>query len=138
VEVAGTNTPTVRLLLDTHALLWWLAGDRHLTKRARAAIADESNMIFVSAASAWEVTTKHRLGKLPTPGPLATQFALEVSAQGFVPLDITLDHAQRAGELPGPHADPFDRMLIAQAQTDNLTLVSNETAFDRYGISRLW
>jgi len=128
----------VRLLLDTHALLWWLAGDNRLTRKVRAAIADEANEVGVSAASAWEVSTKHRLGKLPHVGPLADGFAREVAGQGFVPLDITIDHAQRAGSLPGPHADPFDRMLIAQAHAENLVLVSNEAALDRYGVTRLW
>ena len=128
----------MRLLLDTHALLWWLAGDRKLTKRARAAIGNGSNTVLVSAASAWEVSTKHRLGRLPGAGPLATEFARVVIAQGFAALDITLNHAQRAGGLPGSRSDPFDRMLIAQAQAEDLTLVSNEATFDRYGINRIW
>lgn len=128
----------MRILLDTHALLWWLAGDSRLSRRARTAIANESDPVFVSAASAWEVSTKHRIGKLPEPGPLATDFAAAIAAQGFTPLDITIDHAQRAGGLPGPHADPFDRMLIAQAQAANLALVSNETIFDNYGVTRIW
>ena len=128
----------MRLLLDTHALLWWLAGDRKLTKRARAAIGNGSNTVLVSAASAWEVSMKYQLGRLPGVGPLATEFARVVIAQGFAALDITLNHAQRAGGLPGSHSDPFDRMLIAQAQAEDLTLVSNEAIFDRYGINRLW
>ena len=128
----------MRLLLDTHALLWWLAGDRQLTRRARAAIGDEAGTVYVSAASAWEVSTKHRIGKLPDAGALATDFAGVIASQGFTALDITLDHAQRAGSLPGRHADPFDRMLIAQAQAGNLTLLSNERLFDDYGVTRLW
>jgi PIN domain nuclease of toxin-antitoxin system len=128
----------VRLLLDTHALLWWLAGDSQLSTTARAAIEDEDNPIYVSAASAWEVATKHRIGKLPQAGPLATDFALQVSRQGFIGLDITLEHGQRAGGLPGPHRDPFDRMLVAQAQAENLALVSNEQIFDQYGVVRVW
>jgi PIN domain nuclease of toxin-antitoxin system len=128
----------VRLLLDTHALLWWLAGDKQLSKKARALIGDADNPIYVSAASAWEVTTKHRLGKLPDAAVLATDFARQVAAQGFIGLEITIDHGQRAGTLPGPHRDPFDRMLIAQAQAENLALVSIEDVFDRYGITRVW
>jgi PIN domain nuclease of toxin-antitoxin system len=128
----------VRLLLDTHALLWWLDGDRSLTRRARTAITDEDNVVFVSAASAWEITMKSRLGKLPGAGAVAADVAGSVAAQGFSPLDITMRHAQRAGRLPGEHRDPFDRMLIAQAQLDDLTIVSNESAFDAYGVSRLW
>jgi PIN domain nuclease of toxin-antitoxin system len=128
----------VRLLLDTHALLWWLDGDRSLTRRARAAINDEHNVILVSAASAWEITTKSRLGKLPGAEAVAADVVGAVAAQGFSSLDITMLHAQRAGRLPGAHRDPFDRMLIAQAQLDDLAIVSNETAFDVYGVARLW
>ncbi len=128
----------MRLLLDTHALLWWLAGDRRLSRRARSAIADEENPVFVSAASAWEVSTKHRMGRLPDAGPLAANFAGEIAQQGFVAVDITVDHAQRAGALPGHHRDPFDRMLIAQAQAEDFDLVSNEALFDAYGVRRIW
>lgn len=126
------------MLLDTHALLWWLAGDARLSAPARAAIEGEDNPVYVSAASAWEVATKHRLGKLPRVEPLVTDFALQVARQGFLGLDISLAHAQRAGSLPGAHKDPFDRMLIAQAQAENLALVSNEQTFDHYGIARVW
>ena len=128
----------MRLLLDTHALLWWLDGDRSLTRKARAAVADEDNIIFVSAASAWEITTKARLGQLPGADAVASDVGGAVSSQGFSSLDISMRHAQRAGRLPGAHRDPFDRMLIAQAQLDDLTLVSNEGVFDAYGVSRLW
>jgi PIN domain nuclease of toxin-antitoxin system len=128
----------VRLLLDTHALLWWLAGDAQLSPAAREAIADESNEVLVSAASAWEVTTKHRLGKLPGAGPLAVDFAREVRLQGFLPLPITLEHGQVAGALVGAHRDPFDRMLVAQAREEKLALVSNESLFDELGVTRVW
>lgn len=128
----------MRLLLDTHALLWWLDGDRSLSRKARTAIADEDNVIFVSAASAWEITTKARLGKLPGADAVAADVVGSVSSQRFSSLDITMRHAQRAGRLPGAHRDPFDRMLIAQAQIEDLTLVSNDGAFDAYGVSRLW
>ena len=127
----------MRLLLDTHALLWWLAGDRKLSAAARSAIGDEENIVFVSAASAWEISTKHRLGKLDA-SALVGEMAAVLAEQDLQTLDITVDHAERAGLLPGEHRDPFDRMLIAQAQAENLTLVSNETAFDGYGITRLW
>ena len=128
----------MRLLLDTHALLWWLAGDAQLSKPAREAIADETNEVLVSAASAWEVTTKHRLGKLPGAGPLAVDFAREVRRQGFQPLPITLEHGQVAGALVGTHRDPFDRMLVAQAREEKLALVSNEQLFDEFGVMRIW
>lgn len=128
----------MRLLLDTHALLWWLCADPQLSLPARDAIAQASNEVYVSAASAWEVATKARLGKLPGAESLAQAFPHEVERLGFLPLSITIQHGQRAGALPPPHRDPFDRMLIAQAQAENLILVSNEEVFDQYGISRLW
>ena len=128
----------MRLLLDTHALIWWLAGDTRLATRARQAIEDESNEDFVSAASAWEVSTKHRLGKLPSAGPLAVDFAREVRAQGFVPLPISLEHGQVAGALVTDHRDPFDRMLVAQAREEKLALVSLEERFDELGVVRVW
>lgn len=128
----------MRVLLDTHALLWWLAGDRQLSVTARRTISDQRHDVFVSAASAWEVTTKHRLGKLPMAGPLAVDFAREVRRQGFTPLPITLEQAQVAGALSHEHRDPFDRMLVAQAREEKLALVSNEIIFDRLGVTRVW
>ena len=122
----------MQLLLDTHALVWWLAGDELLSQPAKTAIADEDNPIFVSAASVWEIATKHRLGKLPGVSVLLADFAAAIYSQGFVDLPISVGHAQAAGALPGPHRDPFDRMLIAQAMLENLTLVSNELVFDAY------
>jgi PIN domain nuclease of toxin-antitoxin system len=97
----------VRLLLDTHALLWWLDGDRRLSLKARRAMTRQSNALLVSAASAWEITTKARLGKLPGAAEVAADVAACVAAQGFLPLDITLLHAQRAGSLPTSHRDPL-------------------------------
>ena len=99
---------------------------------------DEGNPIFVSAASAWEVAAKHRLGKLPTIGPLARDFAGEVERQGFLELQISLEDGQHAGSLTGEHKDPFDRMLIAQSKIHNLALISNEEVFDSFGVIRLW
>lgn len=128
----------MRLLLDTHALLWWLAGDEQLPLKVRKALADRRHEIVVSAASAWEVTTKHRLGKLPMAGPLAVDFDREVRRQGFTALPISMVHAQVAGALPGSHRDPFDRVLIAQAREERIALVSNERVFDDYGVSRYW
>ncbi len=128
----------MRVLLDTHALLWWLAGDRQMSATSRWIVEDESNLVFVSAASAWEVATKHRLGKLPKAGPLATGFADVIATQGFLELPISLHDGQRAGSLPGAHRDPFDRMLIAQAKAHDLALISNEDLFDEYGVIRIW
>jgi PIN domain nuclease of toxin-antitoxin system len=128
----------MRLLLDTHALLWWLDGDARLSKRARAAIGDVRTVCLVSAASAWEITTKARLGKLPGALEVAADISGCLRSQQFTPLDITVDHAQRAGSLPGAHRDPFDRMLIAQSQAENLPLVSSDDVFDGYGVVRIW
>lgn len=128
----------MKLLLDTHAFLWWLAGDDFLSIAAQSAIADERNGIFISAASAWEITTKHRIGKLPGVAAIIADLDGAIADQGFIGLPISLRHGQTAGTLPGPHRDPFDRMLIAQAMLDDLVLVSNEQSFDAYGVRRLW
>jgi PIN domain nuclease of toxin-antitoxin system len=128
----------MQLLLDTHALLWWLAGDRRLPEPARAAVADAANPVHVSAASAWEVATKVRLGNLSGAEFLAAEFRQHLREQGFIGMSVTVEHAQRAGSLPGRHRDPFDRMLVAQAQAENLVIVSNEKVFDGYGVTRLW
>ena len=128
----------MRLLLDTHAFLWWLGGDLSLSESARTAIADEDNVVFVSAASAWEIATKHRIGKLPSAAVIISDIDAVIAAQGFAGLPIDIHHGQIAGALPGPHRDPFDRMLIAQAMLEGLALVSNEQVFDAYGAVRLW
>jgi PIN domain nuclease of toxin-antitoxin system len=126
------------LLLDTHAFLWWVTGDPALSAAAREAIGDHGNRIFVSAASAWEIATKLRIGKLPRAAAAAVNVATVLADQGFVGLPISLEHGQAAGALPGPHKDPFDRMLIAQAMLGGMVLVSNEQPFDVYGVRRLW
>lgn len=128
----------MRLLVDTHALLWWALDDPKLSRPAYAAIADSSSLVHVSAVSAFELATKHRLGKLPTAEALLVDLDRYLQEQGFAPLPLDLPSAERAGRLPGPHRDPFDRLLVAQAITADLALVSNETAFDLYGVRRLW
>lgn len=128
----------MRVLLDTHTLLWWLADDERLSAAARTTIGDPTIEILVSAASAWEIATKVRIGKLPNHAGIAADLPQHLASQGFTPLAITVEHAQRAGSLPGSHRDPFDRMLIAQAHADAVPLVSNDTVFDGYGVSRLW
>jgi PIN domain nuclease of toxin-antitoxin system len=128
----------VRLLLDTHALIWWLAGDDALSRRAREAIADEDNAVAVSAASAMEVATKFRIGKLPDAALLAQDFEALIAEQGFAELAISVHHARLAGEMNIAHKDPFDRLLIAQAQAGDMVLVSNESLFDGFAVKRLW
>jgi PIN domain nuclease of toxin-antitoxin system len=120
----------VRLLLDTHVLLWWLA-DEQLTAEARAAIADPKNAVAVSAASAWEISIKKELGKLVAPNDLEEQ----VRASDFAPLPISINHALTAGQLPRHHDDPFDRMLIAQAQLEQMTVVTRDKRFGEYDVA---
>ena len=128
----------MRLLLDTHAFIWWLAGNDRLPVAARRAIFDEANEKLISAASAWEIATKYRLGKMPGAAALANDIAGAIAGEGFAELPITVSDAVRAGSLRGPHRDPFDRMLIAQALAHDLVLLSNESPFDRYGVRRMW
>jgi PIN domain nuclease of toxin-antitoxin system len=120
----------VRLLLDTNALLWWLA-DEGLTVQARDAIADPENLVVVSAVSAWEVSVKKALGKLAAPDDLEHQ----VQAGGFIPLPITIAHGVAAGQLARHHDDPFDRMLIAQALAEGLTIVTRDKRFGDYNVN---
>jgi PIN domain nuclease of toxin-antitoxin system len=128
----------MRLLIDTHALLWWLTDDPALPTSARKHLARAGNTVLVSSASAWEIATKFRIGKLPDAGDLLADFAGYMSRERFEGFPISIDHAVRAGSLPGPHKDPFDRMLIAQAQSENLPILSNDAAFDTYSVRRLW
>jgi PIN domain nuclease of toxin-antitoxin system len=122
----------VRLLLDTHALLWWLA-DEGLTTEAREAIADPANLVAVSAANAWEISIKKALGKLAAPDDLEHQ----VRTGGFTPLPVSIAHGLAAGQLPRHHEDPFDRMLIAQAFAEGLTIVTRDKRFAEYGVALL-
>ena len=128
----------MRVLLDTHAFLWWVLDSARLSNTAFQLIGDESNEIVVSAASAWEITTKHRIGKLSEAGVVAADVARYIAGQGFEALAISVADAERAGRLPGIHRDPFDRMLIAQALRHELAVVSIDALFDRYGVNRLW
>lgn len=122
----------MRLLLDTHAFLWWRAG-REMRAEAMDAIRTADD-VFVSAASAWEVSIKAAIGKLR----LTASFADGVAQSGFVPLPINLHHAAVAGELPPHHHDPFDRMLLAQARLERLTLISHDRRLEPYGSAIIW
>lgn len=128
----------MRLLLDTHAFVWWIADSCRLSDKSSRLIADESHDIFVSAASAWEMATKYRLQKLPLPELVAFDMAGAIAGQGFRELPIRVQDASLAGRLPGPHRDPFDRMLIAQSMAHGMALVSRDAVFDRYGVTRVW
>lgn len=121
------------LLLDAHALLWWLADDQRLSASARRAIADPASDVLVSAATVWEIGIKRALGKLEAPGDLVA--AIETS--GFDALPITLADADRAAALPAHHSDPFDRMLVAQASRLDAVIISRDAAFEPYGVEVL-
>jgi PIN domain nuclease of toxin-antitoxin system len=121
----------VRLLLDTNALLWWLEGSRRLSRPAVDVIDDVANEVHVSAASAWEISTKARLGKLRFTGSLVARLEkLDVR-----PLAVTVDHGWAAGTLPPVHRDPFDRILVAQAQLEELVVVTGDPVFAQYGVA---
>jgi PIN domain nuclease of toxin-antitoxin system len=128
----------LRVLLDSHTLLWWILDHPALTLGARETISRTENTVLVSAASAWELAIKFRAGRLPEASDLVSNFPVEIEQEGFQLLAISAEHGIRAGLLPGPHKDPFDRMLIAQAQAENTPIVSNEAVFETYGIRRLW
>src|SRR4051812_8244914 len=124
-----------RLLLDTHVFLWWLTDSRKLKAEARASIADASALVHVSAATIWEIAIKSRLGKVDAG---ARNIDMEIESNHFLELLISARHALAAGNLPIHHSDPFDRMLIAQAQTEELTVVTHDQTFAAYQIPVLW
>jgi PIN domain nuclease of toxin-antitoxin system len=128
----------LRMLLDSHALLWWILDDPALSPAAREAISGTDKTVLISAVSAWEISIKFRAGKLPEAADLVSNFPSEIEHEGFQLLPISAEHGIRAGLLPGIHKDPFDRMLIAQSQAENVPIISNETVFDHYGVRRLW
>jgi PIN domain nuclease of toxin-antitoxin system len=128
----------MRLLLDTHALLWWWFDDPRLSRRAREAIAAEDSEVWVSAASAWEVATKVRAGKLEHARGLSERFEPGLAAEGFRQLAITVEHGSCAGSLKGDHRDPFDRILAAQSIIEELTVVSADARIGRLGAEMLW
>jgi len=126
------------LLLDTHVLLWWLLNAPDLSAVAKAAIAHGGQRIFVSTATSWELAIKHKLGKLPLATDIVENLPRYLRKERFDVLSIGLDHTLTAGALPGPHRDPFDRMLIAQAQIEKLQLVSCDAVFSEYTSDVLW
>jgi PIN domain nuclease of toxin-antitoxin system len=124
----------VKFLLDTHVLLWWLSDNKSLTTKAVTAIRNGENTIFVSAATAWEISIKRVLGKLKAPDGLEET----LESNRFHQLPISIRHGLIAGSLPRHHDDPFDRMLIAQAQTEHLTIITHDVRMEPYGVSILW
>lgn len=128
----------MKLLLDTHALYWWLSDDRRLASPAFDAITASESEVYVSPVSAYEISFKNRIGKLEVPDHLLNGFSSTMADQGFREIAVTVAHALAAGRLDIDHRDPFDRLLMAQAIVEDLTLVSNEELFDRAGVSRMW
>ena len=128
----------LRLLLDTHTFYWWHRGDPALSASAQAAIADSQNEKYVSAITAWEFITKFRSGKQPEFAGIATDVAAVVASHGFIPMPITMRHAQVASNLPSHHKDPMDRLLIGQAIVENMTIVTADGAFASYTARLLW
>jgi PIN domain nuclease of toxin-antitoxin system len=128
----------VALLLDTHAFLWWVDDAPRLSRRARAAIGRPNQACFVSLASCWEIAIKVSLGQLTVDSSLERFLTEQMAANGFQPLPITLGHVARVAALPFHHRDPFDRLLIAQALDVDLTIVSADPVFRRYGVRRVW
>lgn len=128
----------MRVLLDTHALIWAVDDPAHLGSNARAALEQESNELLISAATVWEIAIKTGLGKLALSMPYREWMHRALADLGSTILPITVDYADTQASLPYHHRDPFDRMLIAQAQVEDIPLASNEDMFDTYGIKRLW
>lgn len=128
----------MRLLLDTHTFLWWLANDPALSVKARAAIADGRNECFLSLASCWELAIKSSLGKLRLAQPVERFIPDEMSANGFQLLNIDFRHVAKVETLPFCHRDPFDRLLVGQALLEKMTIVSCDTVMSEYGVKRIW
>jgi len=127
-----------RYLLDTHVLLWWLFDDPKLSGPAHDVIQAPENTILVSSASGWEIATKHRLGKLPHADEAARDLPSLLRKSRMTVLPITMEHALAAGALPGPHRDPFDRMLIAQGRIEGLPIVTSDRVFKQYSVELVW
>ncbi|MCX6029627.1 MAG: type II toxin-antitoxin system VapC family toxin [Chloroflexi bacterium] len=128
----------MRLLLDTHTLLWFIEGSPRLSTRARALIEDEENEVFLSVASLWEIAIKVSLGKLRLARPFEALIPQQLSLNDITLLDIAINHASNVITLPFHHRDPFDRLLIAQAQVEQMPIVGDDPAFDPYPVTRLW
>lgn len=128
----------MRFLLDTHTLIWWWLGDEALASNARDAIIDPQSDVFVSAATGWEIATKVRKGQLPEMLGRMPHFRDDLITDRFRHLDIRVDHGLLGGALSGEHKDPFDRLLAAQALTENLTVLTRDTAFTAFGCKVLW
>jgi PIN domain nuclease of toxin-antitoxin system len=128
----------VRLLLDTHTFLWFITNDPRLSATAKAEIADPANDILISPASYWEVAIKISLGKYPLSAPFESFISKSIEDNGFTILPLEPKHAAVLTSLPFHHRDPFDRMIVAQASAENISIVSADALLDRYGVRRIW
>ena len=128
----------MKVLLDTHAFLWYFTADPRLSKTAAAIMADVHNELLFSMASLWEIAIKSSTGKLTLPAPFAILIPRQLQQANIHLLDIRLDHVATVCVLPFHHKDPFDRMLAAQCQIENLPMLSSDPFFDPYGIQRFW
>jgi len=128
----------MRLLLDTHTFLWFIMGSSNLSAAARSLIEDAANEKFVSVASLWEIAIKLSIGKLTLSTPFDVLIPQQLSSNGFNLLNIEIEHAATVATLPFHHRDPFDRLLIAQAAVEKMSIVGIDTVFDAYPVTRLW
>lgn len=128
----------MRLLLDTQAFIWAIAAPERLSERARLAMHDEVNEVFVSAATAWEIAIKARTGRIGVAGDPQFFVPEQMKANGFSPLPVTISHALKVGDLPMIHKDPFDRLLVAQASVEDLGLVTADPQVRKYPVDTIW
>lgn len=128
----------MRILLDTHAFLWWVSDDPQLSTTAKTVISDPSNTVFLSVVSAWEIIIKQGTGKLTLPEPVEVYISDRIVSNQFVALSVELPHILRVASLPVLHRDPFDRLLIAQSQSDNLLMISADHLIRQYPITVIW
>lgn len=128
----------MKILLDTHSFLWWIADDPRLSRRARGLIGDSANEVLVSAASTWEIAIKAALGRLRLPADPEPFVLEQIDVNGFTPLAVSVEHTLRVLQLPSFHRDPFDRLLAAQCQAEKTTLLTRDPVFKRYGVTVQW
>lgn len=128
----------MKILLDTHVFLWWITADARLSEKAFSLIKERENLIYISAASCWEIAIKSRLGKLHLPGANIDIIVEEIGANGFTPLAITVNHAIQVYKLPDYHRDPFDRILVAQARWEKVVLVTDDPLIRAYDVETVW
>jgi PIN domain nuclease of toxin-antitoxin system len=128
----------LNLLLDTHAFLWWMTDDPRLSPKAHRLVADPANRIHLSAAAAWEISTKHRIGKLPEARRVMPRFMAALAEAMIEPLPVSVEHALAAGAYAARHRDPFERVMAAQAQIEDMPILTNDGAFRQFPVRTVW